>query len=125
MRTNFKEDIEKKYIDLLDYKKGKEVEIEELKGMINKKNARLVEAQRRVEGAQQEKEFIEEQFQLVKKDFSKLNEANKEALGKQRESFEVRIKEMEEEITKLSIGRYKVELEQKQKFLKVSKKYDD
>ena len=125
MRTNFKEDIEKKYIDLLDYKKGKEVEIEELKGMINKKNARLVEAQRRVEGAQQEKEFIEEQFQLVKKDFSKLNEANKESLGKQRESFEVRIKEMEEEITKLSIGRYKVELEQKQKFLKVSKKYDE
>ena len=125
MRTNFKEDIEKKYIDLLVYKKGKEVEIEELKGMINKKNARLVEAQRRVEGAQQEKEFIEEQFQLVKKDFSKLNEANKESLGKQRESFEVRIKEMEEEITKLSIGRYKVELEQKQKFLKVSKRYDE
>lgn len=32
---------------------------------------------------------------------------------------------MEEEITKLSLGRYKVELEQKQKFLKVSKKYDE
>lgn len=50
MRTNFKEDIEKKYIDLLDYKKGKEVEIEELKSMINKKNAKLLEAQRRLEG---------------------------------------------------------------------------
>jgi hypothetical protein len=29
MRTNFKEDIEKKYIDLLDYKKNKEKEVEE------------------------------------------------------------------------------------------------
>lgn len=32
---------------------------------------------------------------------------------------------MEEEVTKLSLGRYKVELEQKQLFLKNSKKYDE
>jgi hypothetical protein len=32
-------------------------------------------------------------------------------LSKQREAFEKRMKEMEEELTKLSIGRYKVELE--------------
>jgi hypothetical protein len=32
-------------------------------------------------------------------------------LSKQRETFEKRMKEMEEEVTKLSIGRYKVELE--------------
>jgi hypothetical protein len=32
-------------------------------------------------------------------------------LSKQREAFEKRMKEMEEEVTKLSIGRYKVELE--------------
>lgn len=49
LRTNFKEDIEKKYLDLLDYKKGREVEIEELKSAINKKNTRLIEAQRKVE----------------------------------------------------------------------------
>lgn len=34
------------------------------------------------------------------------------------------MKEMEEEITKSSLTRYKLELEQKQKFLKNTKKYD-
>ena len=35
------------------------------------------------------------------------------------------MKEMEEEVTKITINRYKTELEQKQKFLKLSKKYDE
>jgi hypothetical protein len=38
-------------------------------------------------------------------------------LADQRDSFERRIKEMEEEITKVSIGRYKEELDQKKRFL--------
>jgi hypothetical protein len=38
---------------------------------------------------------------------------NKEALQKQRESFEGRLREMEEEVTKVSLARYKVELDQK------------
>ena len=32
---------------------------------------------------------------------------------------------MEEEITKVSLNRYKNELEQKQKFLKMSKRFDE
>lgn len=35
------------------------------------------------------------------------------------------MKEMEEEVTKSSLGRYKAELEAKQKFLKMTKKYDE
>lgn len=32
---------------------------------------------------------------------------------------------MEDEVTKVSLNRYKIELESKQKLLKVTKKYDD
>jgi len=44
---------------------------------------------------------------------------------KQRESFEQRMKEMEEEMTKASLGRYKAELESKQQQLKITKKYEN
>jgi hypothetical protein len=50
---------------------------------------------------------------------------NKDALVKQRESFESRLKEMEDEVTKVSLSRYKVELDQKQRFLKSSQRYEE
>jgi hypothetical protein len=37
----------------------------------------------------------------------------------------MRMKEMEEEVTRVSLHRYKAELEQKQKFLKMTKRYDE
>jgi len=45
---------------------------------------------------------------------------NNEALLQQRESFEQRLKDMEEEVTKVSLNRYKSELDQKQKYLRSS-----
>jgi hypothetical protein len=50
---------------------------------------------------------------------------NREALESQRTSFEERLKEMEEEVTKVSLSRYKVELDQKQRYLRVSQKYEE
>ena len=39
-------------------------------------------------------------------------------------SFEERIREMEDEITKVSLNRYKNELDSKQRYLKTSQKYE-
>ena len=50
-------------------------------------------------------------MQLIKRDIKKINEANRDALVKQRDSFEQRMKEMEDEVTKASLNRYKTELE--------------
>lgn len=68
---------------------------------------------------------LEEQIKNIKREFEQINRANREQMGEQRDSFEVRMKEMEEEVTKVSLNRYKNELEQKQKFLKLTKKYDE
>ena len=43
----------------------------------------------------------------------------------QRESFEAQIMGMEEEVTQVSLGRYKTELDSKQKFLKTSQQYEE
>jgi len=40
-----------------------------------------------------------------------LNDKNREALTKQRQAFEKRMKEMEDEVTQMSLSRYKIELE--------------
>lgn len=68
---------------------------------------------------------MEDQLSIVKKDLVNLTRLNKEAITQQRESFEQRLKEMEEEVTKVSIGRYKIELEQKQKYLKTTQRYEE
>ena len=41
-------------------------------------------------------------------------------MEQQRTSFEERIREMEDEITKVSLNRYKNELDSKQRYLKTS-----
>lgn len=50
---------------------------------------------------------------------------NNEALLQQRESFEQRLKDMEEEVTKVSLNRYKSEQDSKQKYLRSSQKFEE
>ena len=64
------------------------------------------------------------ELNIVKNEVGKINEINKDALTKQRESYEQRMKEMEDEVTNASLTRYKQELDQKQKLLKMTKKLD-
>ena len=88
VKNAVKEDIEKKYFELLEYKKRKEVETAEMKAIISKKNMKVLECTSKCETLVQEKQHLEAQMQQMKKDFGRFNEANREALAKQREGFE-------------------------------------
>lgn len=68
----------------------------------------------------EQRKALEEQISQIKKDLANLTKINKEALEQQRTSFEERIREMEDEITKVSLNRYKNELDSKQRYLKTS-----
>ena len=72
----------------------------------------------------EQRKALEEQISQIKKDLANLTKINKEALEQQRTSFEERIREMEDEITKVSLNRYKNELDSKQRYLKTSQKYE-
>jgi uncharacterized protein involved in exopolysaccharide biosynthesis len=68
----------------------------------------------------EQRKALEDQISQIKKDLANLTKINKEALEQQRTSFEERIREMEDEITKVSLNRYKNELDSKQRYLKTS-----
>jgi septal ring factor EnvC (AmiA/AmiB activator) len=72
----------------------------------------------------EQRKALEDQISQIKKDLANLTKINKEALEQQRTSFEERIREMEDEITKVSLNRYKNELDSKQRYLKTSQKYE-
>lgn len=53
LKNNMREDIEKKYLELLQYKKSKDRETEELKSQLGYKNNKIFELQKRVEKFQE------------------------------------------------------------------------
>lgn len=119
------DDKERRYVlDLLEDKKSLLRETEELRCQLTSKTATLEELERRYDHGREQRRSLEDQISQAKKDLSNLTKLNKEALAQQRESFEARLKSMEEEVTNVSLCRYKVELEQKQRYLKASQKYE-
>eukprot|EP00347_Sterkiella_histriomuscorum_P011319 403372907 len=125
VKGSVKEELERKYYDLYEQKKVRDKENDEMRFQLDAKNDVIRQLEKQYQKAKKEQDRLQEYIQCIKKDIFKVNESNREAMILQRETFEKRMHEMEEEVTKVSLDRYKVELEQKQRFLKMTKKYDE
>ena len=112
-------------LDLLADKKRLLQETEELRLQLSARSASQRELQQRCEQMKEQRRALEEQIAQIKMDLASLGKVNREAMQKQRDGFEQRIREMEEEVTKVSLQRYKNELDSKQRYLKTAQKYEE
>ena len=88
-------------------------ECEELRCQLGAKTVQYKDLERRCKDGKEQRRLLEDQISQIKQDLNSLTRLNREALEQQRTSFESRLKEMEDEVTKVSLSRYKVELDQK------------
>lgn len=77
-----KEDLERRYLDAVEYIKRKEKECEELRVQLNTKSEYIKDLERKYEKTRNEQEKMEEQLMQIRKDITKINDGNREALVK-------------------------------------------
>lgn len=73
MKYMMKEDLERRYLELLEEKKINEREIEEMKFVLNNKNLLIKDLEKKLDYGKQQQTALEEQFQIVKRDIEKIN----------------------------------------------------
>ena len=81
-------------LDLLADKKRLLQETEELRLQLSARSASQRELQQRCEQMKEQRRALEEQIAQIKMDLASLGKVNREAMQKQRDGFEQRIREM-------------------------------